>query len=107
MVFDALEHWVYSLAQTQPVNQIDQIQIRELTVEAVDLHVNVADLLGCNFQVDRGLKLYKFKVWKNLIKDTMQLSDEIWVNLSKNYTSVKATRILKMNDNFSKKFYIV
>ena len=55
MIFDALEHLVNSFSHAEPVDQVDQIQVRQLPVQAVDLDVDVADLLGRDFQVDGGL----------------------------------------------------
>ena len=55
MIFDALEHLVNSFSHAEPVDQVDQIQVRQLPVQAVDLDVDVADLLGRDFQVDSSL----------------------------------------------------
>lgn len=55
MIFDALEHLMDAFTHAKPVDQIDQIQVGQLPVQAVDLDVDVADLLRRDLQVDGRL----------------------------------------------------
>ena len=55
MILNSLKHLVNSLPHAQPVDEVDQVQIGQLTVQAVDLHVDVADLLAADLKIYCGL----------------------------------------------------
>ena len=61
MILNSLKHLVNSLPHAQPVDEVDQVQIGQLTVQAVDLHVDVADLLAADLKIYCGLVVYNNK----------------------------------------------
>ena len=42
MVFDILEHLPNSFSRAQPVDQVDQVEVRKLAIKALDLEVEVS-----------------------------------------------------------------
>lgn len=55
VVLHALEHLTHALADTQPVDQVDEVEVGQLAVQALHLHVEVRHLGRRELQVDGSL----------------------------------------------------
>ena len=55
MVFDILEHRPNSFSRAQPVDQVDQVEVWQLAVEALHLDVEVSHGGFRDLQVNGGL----------------------------------------------------
>lgn len=52
-----LERVAHVLSVTQPVEQVDQVQVRQLAVEALITHVHVAHKAPADLQINGGLQV--------------------------------------------------
>jgi hypothetical protein len=55
---------MYAFPHAEPVDQVDQVQIRQLTVQSVDLDVDVAHFLARDLKIDGSLKCEKMWVFR-------------------------------------------
>jgi hypothetical protein len=71
VIFNTLEHLVNSFSHAKSVHQIDQVQVRKLTIQAVDLDVDVADLFCRDLQINRSLNGTRPCLQISLIQQTV------------------------------------